>query len=316
LTFNKIVCPTSLICRAIGSDGPVAKSTDGGREWSDPALRVNIVDTLDISCPSASVCVVPVDAGVLGRSQQPPRFLVTHNGGATWTLIAPPKGVAGLGAISCADTQHCLAIGTAEDNSGEVLSSPDGGLDWQVASRFSTPGFPALYCKSETFCIRASGGYSESGPKPELTSISSDEGKTFTSGARLTGAEQISAITCASAHDCVAVGSTFTQGEPGPGEAAAYASTNGGRSWKRVALAKSLATVSSVACATESRCVAAATGFSSPAPSSSFGVLLSSTDAGLHWRITTQGKNVPAATVASSGIRRFVAGASMLVATA
>lgn len=40
LTFNKIVCPTTLICRAIGSDGPVAKSTDGGREWSDPALRV------------------------------------------------------------------------------------------------------------------------------------------------------------------------------------------------------------------------------------------------------------------------------------
>src|SRR5487761_2460982 len=112
LLFAKIVCPTSQICDAIGSDDRVARSSDGGQQWSDPALKVRIVSTLDISCPSPEVCVVSADAGILGQSPQPPRFLVSHDGNRVWKLIAPPNDVTGLGPVSCPDSRHCLALAT------------------------------------------------------------------------------------------------------------------------------------------------------------------------------------------------------------
>ena len=240
---------------------------------------------------------------------------MSHDGNRVWKLIAPPNDVTGLGPVSCPDSRHCLALATTANNSGEVLSSSDGALHWQIASRLGSPGFPALYCRSANWCIRAIGGYGENGPIPELTAISHDQGKSFSSMSTLLGAESISSITCATSLRCVAAGSTFTQGSPGPGEGAAYASTDGGKSWARVALPRSISSIAEVACPTAMRCVAAATAFASSAPSSNYGVLLSSGDSGMHWSVTISGKRVPAATVACSAKGHCVAGGESLVAT-
>lgn len=241
LTFTKIVCPTRSVCDAIGSNNRVAKSNDVERHWSDPAIRVSLVGTLDISSATATTCVATVDAGQLGKSPQPPRFLVTHNGNATWQLVAPPSGINGLGPVSCPDARHCVAIATTASDNGEVLHTSDGGSHWSVASKLSAPGVPALFCSSTQFCLRATGGYATTGPIPEVTAVSKNLGTTFASKSTLVSAEQISAMTCASSTHCIAVGSTFTQGVPSRGDGAAYASGTAGRSWTRVSLPKSIA---------------------------------------------------------------------------
>ena len=315
LSFEKIVCPTDRVCFAIGPGDRVAESSNGTKSWIAPKLNVSIVATLDIACPSASSCIVPADAGVLGKSPQPPRFLVSHNGAKSWMLVTPPKDVTGLGAISCPDVKHCLAVATTTSNTGEMLASQDGGLSWVSASHFSAPGFSQLYCRSASWCLRASGGYSDSGPIREITSITTNEGRTFSGSSTLASAEQINSIACSHLRNCIAVGSTFTQGTPGPDEGAAYASTNSGRSWRRIALPRSVATVSATACTGASRCVAAAVGFGSSAPTSSFGMLLGSTDAGATWSVSTQGTDVPSATVACIPSGKCVAGGFDLVAS-
>lgn len=70
----------------------------------------------------------------------------------------------------------CLAVAATASNGGEMLVSSDAGRTWVIAPRFATPGTSQLYCESGSWCIRASVGYSDNGPIPEITAISTGIG--------------------------------------------------------------------------------------------------------------------------------------------
>ncbi len=314
-SFTRVACPKSSVCVAIGTGDRVARTSDGGLHWTAPALPVAIVGALDLSCGSVSACVVTVDAGKLGAAPQPPRFLVTADAGLHWSLVAPPKAVTGLGSVSCATPSACVALATTASQRGLVLSSLDGGRHWSTVSSFAQPGFPAIRCVSATTCFRASGGYGPSGPIPEVVAVTFDGGRTFSRTATLRGAEQVNALSCPSANVCAVGGSTFTQGVPSPGEGAAYATSNGGRSWTRARLPDALTGLTGVSCVDNTQCFASATASSSEKLSSGYGVLLASSDGGAHWTIAAEGRKIPSAALACSPQGHCVAAGSYLLAT-
>src|ERR1700686_2238152 len=76
-----------------------------------------------IACPSLSTCLL-VGTSTTGKGI----ILATHDGGASWLSSAVGVSSGGLNAISCADTDHCVAVGA----SGSVLATADGGSTWSV----------------------------------------------------------------------------------------------------------------------------------------------------------------------------------------
>jgi photosystem II stability/assembly factor-like uncharacterized protein len=297
--FADVACPTTKICVAIDGQDHVARSSNGGLSWKSVAVPVHVVATSDISCSSASRCVIAAVGGTLGASSQPPRFLVTKDAGAHWTLVAPPDGVTSIDAVDCPTVTECVGMGASTNpNRGEMLMSSNGGSSWRTESAFADPGFGGIACVTASTCVRASGGYNDNGPVPEVVAVTRDGGRTFTSLGTLPGVEQVNRLACPTVTTCLAVGSSLTQGEPTPGDGIAYATTNGGRSWHRAAVPSATTELNGVACVSERECFALADAATSNALTSTYGMILSTTDSGAHWTAQLQGANVPTSSIA------------------
>lgn len=315
LNLTQVLCPSFALCLGVDSAATLEKSTDFGKTWSALTLGARIVSIIDLSCPTTSACVAAVDAGELGALPQPPRFLVERGNTSTWQLVAPPLEVTSLNSVTCATVLNCLATATTSSVSAEMLSSRDGGERWTAVSRFGAPGVPKVLCLDSSRCVRASGGYTSSGPIPEIATTTTNGGASFSHRFILQQAEGISALACPSRTDCIAAGSTFTQGMLSAGEGAAYVTTNAGVTWRRVPVPSSVAIINSVSCVNARLCFAAASALGSNKPNSGFGLLLVSRDAGGHWSISAQGTDVGATTISCVRSGRCIAAGYHLFAT-
>ncbi len=306
--FAEVSCPSTDVCVAIDGQNHFARSSNGGRSWHSSAFPVQVVATSDISCASEGRCVIAAVSGTPGASSQPPRFLVTKDSGAHWTLVAPPEGVTGIDAVDCPTVSKCIGMGASKDpNTGAMVVSTNGGSSWKIESEFADPGFGGISCVTASTCIRASGGYSENGPVPEVIAVTRDGGRTFRSLATLPGVEKVNRLACPTATMCLAVGSSLTQGEPTPGDGIAYVTTSGGRTWHRAALPSATTEVNGVACASTRQCFALADAATSNELTSTYGMILRSTDAGMHWTAQVQGANVPTSSIACVRERHCIA---------
>ena len=101
-------------------------SKNGGRSWSEmapPRLPAGEAVT-SVSCPTSSYCwasgdIWPPKYGYLGGL-----IASTTNGGATWqtnqlppSMIATVDGGVGIGAVSCATSKVCFALGSSGGDS-------------------------------------------------------------------------------------------------------------------------------------------------------------------------------------------------------
>jgi len=131
--LKAVSCPGERVCYATGyasSPGRVLKTTDVQYgQWEPQTLSGTNATNLyleAISCPSLDVCFA---AGNAAGSA----IFRTTNGGASWERHdrwdagrggpEPPSGWSG---ISCADTQHCIAVGPH----GAIGATVDGGDTW------------------------------------------------------------------------------------------------------------------------------------------------------------------------------------------
>ena len=141
-TLNDVGCLTASHCFAVGDDGTLLATTNGGGTWSRKASLTG-VPLYRIACaPSASCYVIA----------RPETILVTHDAGAHWAAhtlpldiseLAQPGCVIGDGSspqgempcrlglldISCPSALTCYAVATAP-----------GGYDTNPISRTSAPG--------------------------------------------------------------------------------------------------------------------------------------------------------------------------------
>ncbi|MDO8425548.1 MAG: YCF48-related protein [bacterium] len=117
---------------AVGANGEIRKTTDGGIIWA--------LQTSGTTNRLWSVHFPDANTGyAVGASST---VVKTTNGGSTWSSVT--TGIAGTyNAVWCTDTSICFVFGTNTANpaTGIILKTTNGGLNWsQIASNNMTLG--------------------------------------------------------------------------------------------------------------------------------------------------------------------------------
>ncbi len=117
--FFGVDCITAHVCRAVGDEGSVDSTTDGGASWNDFTLpEYGALHT--VACPRVTYCLAAGDMGVIFRRS-----------GSGWTQVAPIGAVASrqvVEGIACPTLQRCWAVG----DQGTVVATRDGGRTWRT----------------------------------------------------------------------------------------------------------------------------------------------------------------------------------------
>ena len=204
--LNSISCPGSSTCYAVGYNGVIVVTRDGGASWT--GLNSGTTNRLDsISCPSALVCYV---AGPF-----PPTILVTKDGGATWADKSSAASQP-LASISCADVNTCVAVGLV----GYAVRTSDGGNTWAGTNAPTGSFLLGVSCPTALTCYAV-------GAAGVVIVKSTDGGATWTDLSVQTD-HGLLEIYCPGENSCIAVGG---QDRIGQGEAIILTTENGGTTW-------------------------------------------------------------------------------------
>jgi len=210
--LTSIDCTTTSDCLAVGqatynttlvppleNQGVVSTTNDGGQTWHTQLISANVIT--GISCPSADDCVAvgqdPVTAG--HDSAYSAYRIVTHDGGATWTVSTLSAGAQlaqgnnpAINAISCSDASHCVAAGVVFDTNKyetPVLSTTDGGAIWSdQGTNPAGADLESVACVTSSSCWAV--GFTSSGSvivhtlnggaaSPTVTGVSPNQGPIF-----------------------------------------------------------------------------------------------------------------------------------------
>jgi len=140
---------------------------------------------------------------------------VSLDGGATWSSAVDAGGPSGLGPVSCSDAQHCVGlIGSDATNSygvGTPAVTSDGGSTWTQAS--TTVG-QAVSCLPG-FCVSVGGRWQSATNTYPGDAYLSTDGWLSWSPMSVPTTESLTAVTCLSSVDCVAVGGSYPSATTG-----------------------------------------------------------------------------------------------------
>ena len=130
---------------AVGAGGQVVATSDGGADWSQPALGVTGATLYGVSCPD------PNDAVAVGYYGT---IIATHDGGIDWSVQDSGTGVRLYG-VSFADPNDGFAVG--ED--GTILATTDGGNTWVAQSSGTSADLESVCCTdaSHAFAVGLGG---------------------------------------------------------------------------------------------------------------------------------------------------------------
>jgi len=141
-----LTCPMAAVCSGVTTGTPPSTDPATAGDWSQNS-KVDFVHTDDgglhwadhplpeQDAVSALSCPEPLDCVVVGYSVDAPQgldeysaySLTTEDGGASFTagVLPPSFGFDYIGSISCADTQHCMALGLVTvDNVDQCVGNP------------------------------------------------------------------------------------------------------------------------------------------------------------------------------------------------
>jgi hypothetical protein len=199
----------------------VERTTDSGANWVTVTNGVSGLGLNAVSCADAFNCIAVGGQMRGGHLNAANNFLVTTDGGATWTSGTLPNLNAYITSVSCVDPQHCWAT-TALGIGGTstIIATSDGGGSWANLN-WTTPPLPV-------------------------------------GGTALVGA-QLNAISCTSINDCLAVGQatyTTTLSPPLASQGVVSTTDNGGLSWHSQLV--SATDLTSISCPHASECMAVA----------------------------------------------------------
>jgi photosystem II stability/assembly factor-like uncharacterized protein len=277
--LSGIFCTSVHHCVAVGyfesSDrldgGGVFVTSDGGTAWTTTVVSPGL---FGVTCALGSKCVSVGYSIDYDTSTTTPAILASADGGLKWRGRTAPTGTMTLNAVACASSTTCTALGTGTQSSNQFVvdASSDGGSKW-TSGTVPPPieDITGLACWSSSDCLAV--GSTENALQPVDTEgvaiTTSNYGTSWAVGATPAGLSKISAVTCVSAADCIAVG---TSGQSSPG---IDTSSDGGTSWTPATISgdtADMSALSGVACSGSNACMAYG-----------FDMLLLSTDAGQTW---------------------------------
>ncbi len=218
--FVSVSCPTSAFCVALGAKGWTY--TWNGKKWATAGWSHAGSESGSISCPTVSFC-----AALAGNG-----YATTWNG-HVWSEVAqlPGNKFEGYGSVSCTSSTFCVAA------VGGILVTWNGHI-WGSAVHVHDVQPYVVSCHTRSFCVAVGRGHhgyfsagfngrswsAVSGPSPDLylpdlscpsqstcfapsdfRSYQYTAGKWSSSGTYADG-NIISAVSCASASSCMAVG--------------------------------------------------------------------------------------------------------------
>jgi photosystem II stability/assembly factor-like uncharacterized protein len=214
---------------------------------SPPVGWLGLPSVVDgVSCPSVDLCVVAGAEGMDSRGG-PPAAFVTTDGGDNWVLGQLPGllGDSTMTAVSCPTTTTCLGL----DDTGSLVISADGGLQWHVGVRHvvgldaQASEMTQFQCLSGTRCLALDTTLGS-------LMITNDGGATWHTDSMPTSDPStfaVSAFACSSLAECVSVGS-------GAGDTL-FVSRDGGGSWKAVPTPFGSPVPDQVSCPTPEQCL-------------------------------------------------------------
>lgn len=274
-----VSCPTGGWCTAAGSfmvaDGsirPLIESSAAGTwQLESAVVPPDAVwsGLQGVACEDTMACTA---VGYVVSSEGTERALAETFDGTSWVLTAPVEPVnsmsGALAGVSCAASDHCVAVGQYSDARGtHGLAELWNGVAWARQSLSDPPqstgsGLAGVSCLSADDCETV-GGYAGLSTSIGLTAAYRWDGSKWTWGGPLNpaGAEttQLGGVACPSAERCVAVG--FYQ--DGAGVTKPFSETSVGSRWRaRRTGAPSPAITSqltAVACASVKACFAIGT---------------------------------------------------------
>jgi hypothetical protein len=236
-TISGISCPLTGRCTAAGGDSLAkhyARPGDGdtftlaeawdGKDWAiqpTPNPAGLLYTSLSaVSCASPAACAA---VGYYERADGSSVDFAEIWTGTRWAIkpvpVPPSSGFARLTAVSCPTASHCVAVGVYDSRSSGGRSTMAviwNGSRWRMTAMPVPSGFTVLSgisCTSPTFCTAV--GWDD-GPSVGGTLVETWNGSTWAvrptpNPAGSTGSA-LTAVSCASATACSAVGNYTTSG--------------------------------------------------------------------------------------------------------
>jgi len=133
----RIACPSVTRCVAVGDQGLILTTTDGGTTWRRPRSGTQHILT-GVACPTVLICVA---AGAETT------ILATADGGQTWHRAATPAPAFLVG-LACPSATRCIAVGDA----GAVVLTTDGGHSWRRRAVPQQRSLASVACPSVQVC--------------------------------------------------------------------------------------------------------------------------------------------------------------------
>ena len=205
----------------------------------------------------------------------------TTDGGTTWSTQTVPAAVTVLAAISCFDDLDCLAVGSA-GATGAVIATSDGGATWtseQVPT--GAAAVTAVDCTGKRRCVAlATDGMTY------WSSVTTNGGTTWVRGGDLPAGMTASAeLSCPSTLVCLVAG--YVPTGPGHGSGAIATTADQGATWGAATLPAGVGLLRGVTCAGTTCLAAGTTSTATTGFVPGTGQLLTSTDGGATWQLTT-----------------------------
>jgi hypothetical protein len=260
-SFGALSCSSAQACEVVGyfSDnvsttaGPSLAEAWNGTSWTvqptpNPAGSAYITSLNAVSCVSAAFCEA---GGYFGNISPDLEAVAEGWNGDSWVLqaAATPRGATSnaLNGVSCVRAAFCEAVGTATDNSANVISLAEGwnGTSWQIqptpvpaqSSNGVRATMSGVSCVSASFCEAV--GFSAAGPGPAAWQW---DGTSWTAQP-VPGTRGPGSVACTSA--------TFCMGVANDGETDSW----NGSAWSQSAAIPSF-TATSVSCVSATSCEA------------------------------------------------------------
>jgi photosystem II stability/assembly factor-like uncharacterized protein len=239
-------CPSITVCFAVGDQGTILSTINGGTTWTPQTPYSNTFLT-GVSCPSTTTCFA-VGATLDGEGGFARSIvLVTTDGGSTWFPQSFSTAYY-LAGVSCPSATTCYAVGNSNIQVpwppyAVILGTTDAGSTWTVQTSITGTSLYSVSCPSTSTCF-AVGGTSDSTTfaRQGVILATTNGGSVWTPQPSGTNA-YLNSVSCPSTATCFAVGGVI------------LSTTNGGSTWT-VQTSVTGTTLYSVSCPSTTDCVA------------------------------------------------------------
>ena len=213
----------------------------------------------------------------------------------TFTAVAVPARVDQMKNTSCADADHCWAVGEsvgagANESPAAIIATTNGGKSWTPQAVPSGIGVLVdVSCADRHYCVTV--GQSDQTPfGGSAVLVTTNGGTTWTAAPPLVGVFDMTTVACRADRRCLAIGTVAAGG-------AVFTSSPGNSGWTTIgSLPPGVGGASAISCADNRHCWV--TGYTSTDPFHVSGVVAATANGGTTWAALP----VPAGTGYLNGI--------------